>query len=276
MAGSGAPRVLISPKLEAACGHGDGAPCFFTMSHPATGDDVTYLATASTICEVNVHKPSYTSWFVGDSVVEDGSTYLATPMDPLFLILPALERACTRGFCDTETLLEASGLPPCCFYILAKTNLDSVCSSKAVMDQKYYQLDETKTLNWLKTKVENTKNGLRSLRSLGWADAEEGVLLPYAVGLVCEYLPPHRVESLRTYLNVGMEPASPAVAGMPYPVSEVDTQPKRKKLTPAEAAKLKAAESRQLNKAAKAAKEAAGTRKLSGFFKPRAGTNQSA
>lgn len=34
------------------------------------GDDVTYLATASTICEVNVHKPSYTSWFVGDSVVE--------------------------------------------------------------------------------------------------------------------------------------------------------------------------------------------------------------
>lgn len=47
-------------------------------------------------------------------------------------------------------------------------------------------------------------------------------------------------------------------------------------LTPAEAAKLKAAESRQLNKAAKAAKEAAGMRKLSGFFKPRAGTNQSA
>lgn len=68
-------------------------------------------------------------------------------------------------------------------------------------------------------------------RSLGWADAEEGVLLPYAVGLVCEYLPPHRVESLRTYLNVGMEPASPAVAGMPYPVSEVDTQPKRKKVS---------------------------------------------
>lgn len=35
-------------------------------------------------------KPS--SWFIGDYVQEDGTFYLATPMDPLFLALPALEK----------------------------------------------------------------------------------------------------------------------------------------------------------------------------------------
>lgn len=74
----------------------------------------------------------------------DGATYLATPMDPLFLILPALERACSRGFCDTETLLEISGLPASCLHALNRAEIGSVCRSKAAMDLFYYQLDEEK------------------------------------------------------------------------------------------------------------------------------------
>ncbi len=41
--------------------------------------------------EVNWYKERYRSWFIGDSVLEDGSIYLCTPVDPLFLALPLME-----------------------------------------------------------------------------------------------------------------------------------------------------------------------------------------
>ena len=41
--------------------------------------------------EVNWYKERYRSWFIGDSVLEDGSMYLCTLVDPLFLALPLME-----------------------------------------------------------------------------------------------------------------------------------------------------------------------------------------
>lgn len=63
--------------------------------------------------------------------------------------------------------------------------------------------------------------------------------------------------------------------GPPAPLLHFATLPllqpseKRPRLDPKEAAKAKAAESRQANKAAKMAKEAQGMRKLSSFFTAR-------
>lgn len=62
----------------------------------------------------------------------------------------------------------------------------------------------------------------------------------------------------------GPQPCWPAPCPIPQPTN------KRPRMDPKEAAKAKAAESRQANKAAKLAKEAAGMRKLSAFFKPSA------
>ena len=49
------------------------------------------------LCELNRHSPKYGSWFVGDAVVSDGSLLLATPIDPLFCLLPGLERNAARN-----------------------------------------------------------------------------------------------------------------------------------------------------------------------------------
>ena len=55
------------------------------------GEPAEYLLIEGHLQEVNWYKERYRSWFVGDAVLEDGSMYLCTPVDPLFLALPLLE-----------------------------------------------------------------------------------------------------------------------------------------------------------------------------------------
>ena len=55
------------------------------------GEPAEYLLIHGTLQEVNWYKERYRSWFVGDCVLEDGSMYLCTPVDPLLLALPLME-----------------------------------------------------------------------------------------------------------------------------------------------------------------------------------------
>ena len=58
---------------------------------PHVGEPAEYLLIEGHLQEVNWYKERFRSWFVGDAVLEDGSMYLCTPVDPLFLALPLLE-----------------------------------------------------------------------------------------------------------------------------------------------------------------------------------------
>ena len=55
------------------------------------GEPAEYLLIEGHLQEGNWYKERFRSWFVGDAVLEDGSMYLCTPVDPLFLALPLLE-----------------------------------------------------------------------------------------------------------------------------------------------------------------------------------------
>ena len=59
------------------------------ISH--AGEPAEYLLIDGHLQEANWYKERFRSWFVGDAVLEDGSMYLCTPVDPLFLALPLLE-----------------------------------------------------------------------------------------------------------------------------------------------------------------------------------------
>ncbi|KAM1776805.1 hypothetical protein ACFX11_043556 [Malus domestica] len=41
--------------------------------------------------ELNWFKQSYTSWFLGEYVTEDGGLYTANPFDPVFIFFPIFE-----------------------------------------------------------------------------------------------------------------------------------------------------------------------------------------
>lgn len=66
MAQPGARRVLIGAGL-----HADGDARSVLLPHPATGVPAAFLLTPNgALLELNWHKSAYTSWFVGDSVLE--------------------------------------------------------------------------------------------------------------------------------------------------------------------------------------------------------------
>ncbi|KAK2075807.1 hypothetical protein QBZ16_001548 [Prototheca wickerhamii] len=224
------------------------------------------------LCEITIHRPNYGSWFLGQSVVQDGATCVATPVDPLFILLPALEKAAGRGYCDSEAIVEGLGPLALAVPALRRAKFDAVCETKTAGDLSFYLLNKTKAMLWLEGKVAATKEGLKQQRA--WANAGpdgDDSLTAYAVGLLGEYLSESWLAALRERL--GVEPPPVNVGGLDYAAMEygvAGTEPEAKKpkaqANPKELAKLKAAEARQATKAAKLAKEAAGMRKLSGFF----------
>ncbi|KAH0449985.1 hypothetical protein IEQ34_020677 [Dendrobium chrysotoxum] len=52
------------------------------------GNSTWYMLKDGLLQEFHWFKQSYGSWFLGDYVCEDGSLYISTPVDPIFILLP--------------------------------------------------------------------------------------------------------------------------------------------------------------------------------------------
>lgn len=75
-----------------------------SLAHPRHGKPARFLHTNNKIWEINrVYQPP-SSWIMQHEIQEDGSFYMCTPIDPLFLALPLLERGRKkvrgRGKCE--------------------------------------------------------------------------------------------------------------------------------------------------------------------------------
>ncbi|GAB4822260.1 hypothetical protein N2152v2_009306 [Parachlorella kessleri] len=294
MEGAKAQRVLIAEGLDRQAGP---PPSFVTLPDPRTGQPSSYLLAGNLLQEINWVKQQFSSWFVDDTVVQDGGLYVCTPVDPLFLALPLLERA--RGaqregsaglFCDMEQVLQ--GVRPHSVAqqltsLLAPHQLAWVCDCKLAAGQHYYRLSDEKVLAWLQRKVDQTKASLLASPSSGasFASMESTGLTAYAAGLLGEYLsdgwakrlqqalclPEQTPQKATAAAGTAHHPASGPDSGAQRPEKRPKLDPKGSstmQLDPKEAAKQKAAESRLASKNAKLAKEASSMRKLSSFFKP--------
>eukprot|EP00887_Chlorella_sp_A99_P003218 scaffold9.g3218.t1 len=299
MAAPGGLRVLVGQGLDCV----DGAVPqhhFVTLPDPKTGQPASYLLTPTGLQELNHHRPQFGSWFVDESVVRYGGLYVATPVDPLLILLPLLEEA--RGangagvgvFCDLEQMLSPLGqasahlLAPLLAPAAASSSsaLECVCDWKEAGGQRYYRLSEARALAWLRCKVGAAAAALRTTHAPAFEGMDDAALSAYAAGLMGEYLSRawrDRLAQARPEAGgvraLGLpseEQAAAAAAAATAVVRAASWEPghppsdhKRVRLDPKEAAKQKAAQKRQEEKAAKAAKEAAGMRKLSSFFKPK-------
>eukprot|EP00798_Chlamydomonas_sp_ICE-L_P004557 gene4557-14737_t len=101
-------RVLIAhSSAPAAAGIGES----FSVPDRNGKQSQAYLWAGGCLQEVNRFKQKQSSWFVGGGVVSDGGVYMATPVDPIFVLLPVLERsraktASSSGmFCPLEQIL---------------------------------------------------------------------------------------------------------------------------------------------------------------------------
>ncbi|KAM6384921.1 ribonuclease H2 subunit B isoform 3-T3 [Alca torda] len=88
--------VLIAPEAATDSPKTpDSEPLFTKLRNPSTGEATLYLfnSGAQQLFEVKAFHEEYRSWFIGQTVQQDGRLLFVTPMDPLFLILYYLIKA---------------------------------------------------------------------------------------------------------------------------------------------------------------------------------------
>lgn len=223
--------------------------------------------------EVQLFKARYSSWLVGNSVVSDGGLYLCTPLDPLYILLPALERRAIKGtgrgmYTPLEDLLMDEQYPHIMEMLaVAREQLPLICDVQDVGEEKYLRLNEDKVLAWLLCKLDQAEAALDQ-QGAGVPHMEVDMRRAYVLGMMKEYLSNEWHQRLVDHLNIqpvglpGVEPTDPT------PVNGTESQLPEKKLKvdPKEAAKKKAAEARAEAKAEKLAKQASGSKKISSFF----------
>lgn len=188
-------RVLIARlPSQATCELGvDTQGCLLHLKNPKTGAKSCYMMINETLQEIHWFKEQFSSWFIGNHVLEDGSLYMCTPMDPIFLLLPILDEARMKRADDVgkfrllEEILYVEGYPGYMNLIqLSQHLLDAVCEVRDIGTSKYYRLDDSKVLSWLCCKVKLTMEGLDTLE--GYDTMLEEAKEAHAIGLLGDYL----------------------------------------------------------------------------------------
>lgn len=227
-----ATRVVVGPPSLHGASH--------ALRLPLCGRPASFLLVPGdppSLLELNRHQAPFTSFLIGDAVQEDGSVYVATPCDVLFLLLPALEREKVRGwaerpatgfpprrpsrlnpspyslsklrFVSAEQLLDDNAYPAlAALGGAAARSLPCVCSVRLVGGDAFYRLDEARLVAWLGLKAAAAGRALRTqpCGAASYDGLDDASLLAYSLDLLGEYVAPHWVQRARR--AEGLPPAA--------------------------------------------------------------------
>ncbi|KAF6174301.1 hypothetical protein GIB67_040794 [Kingdonia uniflora] len=184
-------RLIIAP-ISTSTTNEQGL--FLSLRHPKSGNPTCYLLNNGYLQELHWFKQSYGSWFLGDYVSEDGSLYVATPVDPVFILLPIFDKARMKKdgdkgkFRQLDEIMFINDYPGYQNILpLAQLCMEIVCEVKEIESVKFFRLDESKVLAWLCHKVQQLKLTLPTLDQNYAAQDEKGILTE-VLSLLGEYL----------------------------------------------------------------------------------------
>ncbi|KAL3636222.1 hypothetical protein CASFOL_020769 [Castilleja foliolosa] len=167
---------------------------FLSLRHPRTGNITSYLFSDGVLQELQWFKQSYGSWFLGDYVCEDGRFYTATPVDPVFILLPVFEEARMKKgndpgkFRQLDEIIYVSGYPGYeSLSSVADKTMQVVCDLQEVGSTKFFRLNDLKVLKWLCYKAHQLKHTLPTLDK-NYAAQDEKYTLFDVVSIIREYL----------------------------------------------------------------------------------------
>jgi len=188
---------------------------FLQLRHPRTGQGSCFMFNSSnnSLNEVMTFDEQHRSWFIGSRVVADGKMYFATPINPVFLLLPYIIKA--EKLVPLDQMVEDDQFKETEEILLAtcqESRLQLVADSKGSKDLNVWKYNQEKTLTWLEGKVKSlsalfeknyvdTSGGAASSIYKSSA-ADEYEYLRYALGVVQEYLNDNLREELEKRLNI--------------------------------------------------------------------------
>ncbi|NXX92156.1 RNH2B Ribonuclease, partial [Centropus bengalensis] len=189
----------------------------------STGEATLYLfnSGAQQLFEVKAFHEEYRSWFIGQTVQQDGRLLFVTPMDPLFLILYYLIKADKEQqgkFQPLDQVVLDSDYPHCPLLLKCadvKQHIHHITEEKEIGSQKFHKYSQENTLKWLKKKVTQTVKALKSnnicvgervhaatfISDKPITDTNEDYIR-YAHGLISDYIPEDLSKELLKYLGL--------------------------------------------------------------------------
>ncbi|KAE8627165.1 hypothetical protein XENTR_v10006893 [Xenopus tropicalis] len=216
--------VLLAPEsLSDDAKNLSDKTIFAKLRAPCTdkGSMFLFIDSGQQICEVKAFHEEYRSWFIGQTVQQDGRLLIATPIDPMFLVLHYLIKADKEQgkFQPVEQIVVDEEFPSCSMLLQCtpvSKSLHHVTEEKEIGSKKFYKYSKEKTLVWLKKKVELTVKVLKSsnicvgggvqsatfIRNTQGSDVKEEDYTRYAHGLISEYLTEDLREDLSKYLGL--------------------------------------------------------------------------
>ncbi|KAM0940314.1 hypothetical protein DsansV1_C19g0162651 [Dioscorea sansibarensis] len=211
--GMEATRLLIAPVIGNDTSGVGGKGLILSLRHPKSGSRTSYMLINGSLQEFQWFKQSYGSWFVGDYVCEDGSLYIATPIDSIFILLPVFEVARMKKgndagmFRQLEEILFVDGYPGYQHLMsTAESCMHLVCEIKVSVEigsTKFYRLENSRVLAWLCHKVHHLEAVL-SILDKNYA-VREGDQLRDAVFLLGEYLEEPLFKLLCSHLKLNID-----------------------------------------------------------------------
>ncbi|KAH0674792.1 hypothetical protein KY284_025879 [Solanum tuberosum] len=184
-------RVLIAKEPSK---DGNKVEQLLSLRHPKSGNATCYLCVDGSLQELHWFKQSHGSWFLGDYVCEDGRLYTATPVDPVFVLLPIFEEARMKKnddpgkFRQVDEIIYVVGYPGYQHLSsIAENCMQVVCDVKDVGMTKFFRLNDEKMLKWLCLKVIQLKKTLLTLDK-NYAARDKKEILTDTVSIIGEYL----------------------------------------------------------------------------------------
>ncbi|CAB4266554.1 unnamed protein product [Prunus armeniaca] len=204
-------RLLIAADTAET---GNDVGQLLSLRHPKSGNSMCCLLVNGVLQELNWFKQPYTSWFLGDYVAEDGGLYTATPVDPVFILLPIFEEARMKKGDDlgkfrlVDEIIFVEGYPGYQKLLsIAENCMQVVCEIKEIGSSKFFRLDDSKVLAWMYHKVCQLKQTLSTLDN-NYAAREEKDRLIDAVSILGEYLDEPWLKLLSDRLRIDLTEAT--------------------------------------------------------------------
>jgi len=205
--------VMIAP--DSLCKHQSFSVVRLRNPRTLCGSLYAFTPKDSGVFEVNQFSEDKRSWFLDNSVQSDGTLYLTTRVDPLFLILPFIVKAKHTSPLDQiltdEEYPDIGRLESC----IKSKSVENIADMKTAGSYEVWRYNENKTLEWLGKKVTKLSNHLRERRFnvqqtsvsanyIKSCDSEvpESSYLRYAHGMISEYLSEELCMLLEKHLNL--------------------------------------------------------------------------
>jgi len=281
--------MIIEDNILKAVDEEESKPSFQTLRHPKSDEVAMYLFSADCQCvyEMLKFQEEHRSWLIGETIQQDGSVYLPTKADPLYIALPYLMKMTEQN--DKFQLLDQiivdddiTGCNQICKCLESK-NLKVIADVKGADDFKAYRYNKTNTLKWLKKKVcavvaalekqgVNVSSGANSSifqQSSKSTNVAKEDYVRYAHGIVSDYIPESLSQQLYEYMGI-QEPKreKPDIQEPPHKKARTGSLEPLEDYSSGVNA-VKGAGTPKLTIAQKKLTKATGMKSMASFFKPK-------